>query len=369
MQHEHPIRTRAWHAIGRHLAVDPVDLAADLRLREDLAMDPLETLDLVRAVEAATGIALAERAIAAVTTLGDLCDLVVARAVGDAGHEEPTPAVWVRIAQPGGTPRTDRRAHLTPYMAELLREEARLAGPGACIEAVLPPDAPEAAVARVERAVAGARRSGATVLVRRGTPAVAETPRPRAGAPDEPRTLAELSALVARVLHELQRERSLRELARVAPVAHRHGDVAAQRRATDHALADYATFADRVEPELPADVRRTLPRVRQTLTAIALARAAAPLATPAPAGAWSGAEEALLALTEAIACVTPDAGYGRMVKAVLALQRARVATTREGVGPAARGAHAGAGAVLSALREAAEAELAALRRRTAGARH
>src|SRR5262249_39514229 len=113
----HPTPARARQAIPRHLRPGGSDRRPRVQLPEDLALDAVETLDLVRAVETATGLSVAEREIAALRTLGDLCDLIVAHAGTGAVPQEVCPSVWLRVVRSDAQEVTDRRLHLTPYMA------------------------------------------------------------------------------------------------------------------------------------------------------------------------------------------------------------------------------------------------------------
>jgi|SoiMetStandDraft_2_1073263.scaffolds.fasta_scaffold224846_2 hypothetical protein len=69
--------------------------------------------------------------------------------------------VWARLVSPGGA--LVRAELLTPYVVELLADDALRAGPDARLEIRLGPGADEADVARLRRELASLGRRGVDV--------------------------------------------------------------------------------------------------------------------------------------------------------------------------------------------------------------
>ncbi|MCW5892508.1 MAG: acyl carrier protein [bacterium] len=161
--------------IADHLGVGAEDMGPHVSLRDDLAADSLDLLEVSVALEDDLGIGLPERVLADVRTVGELIDAVVAaarnRRVAVARSESPAEPVRVgaRVipAAGSGRPTLDRTEWLTPYAVEAIVDDALHAGRGARLEVVLGANVPAADVARVAERFQALGARGIDVQVRR----------------------------------------------------------------------------------------------------------------------------------------------------------------------------------------------------------
>ena len=184
------------YLVADRLGVGAEELVPGVDLREDLAVDSLDLLELGLAIEVEFGITLPERTLEQVRRYGDLVaatvDLVGERRLAEPSSEA-APCITACIAFEEGPPTgtLHRVGWLTPYTAQTIGEDALRAGPGARLQVTVAPIADAASLARVRDAFAwlGARGVQVTVTAddhqrRRPARAAWRTPeRPTAGHP------------------------------------------------------------------------------------------------------------------------------------------------------------------------------------------
>ena len=129
-----PMELTVRRLLADHLGVGVEELVSEVSLRDDLAADSLDLVELAMALEAAFAIEVPQPILEHVRSFGDLIratDLLIgARCEAESrGAESPT-RIWARIVpgadRPGGT--VERTAWLTPYVAETIAEDAVRAG-------------------------------------------------------------------------------------------------------------------------------------------------------------------------------------------------------------------------------------------------
>jgi len=328
------IRSRVVRAMAEQLGLDPDDLPDGLSLAHDLGLDAVERLEVICAVEACLGIVVPEADADAVVTVGDVVGLAGARLDAETRRAAtPWPRVWARLVPGDGRSIVEHVGSLTPYLAELVLDAARTATPPARLDAVVSPDAGAEGVAAAARALARARRHGVEVGVQsgQGLPPLPDASA-IAGERDRLRQLATLASFTGDVLHELQHERDLSSLHAASGQRKLAAELHAQVARTDAAVGALQGFLAAHGDELPGAVREKLAAAEQALAGLGGLRAvvAGPDARiAAVVDGFLRVGDALLAATEAIAAVTPDAEWGRLAKSHLALLRAKEAASLE----------------------------------------
>jgi len=168
-----PLEPNMRHLVAERLGVGVEELVSEVSLRDDLAADSLDLVDLAMALEAAFAIVVPQRILDRVRSYGDLVlatdRLIWARCDAEAhGAEAPT-RVWARIApgvgRPGGT--RERTGWLTPYTAETITEDAVRAGRGSRLNVTVAGSV-TGGLARVRHQFARLARRGVRVTVRNG---------------------------------------------------------------------------------------------------------------------------------------------------------------------------------------------------------
>jgi len=158
------------HLVADRLGVGEEELVPDVDLREDLAVDSLDLLELGLAIEAEFGVTLAERALEQVRRYGDLVetivDLVGERRQAEPSSDAPT-CIAARIAFAEGPPTgtLHRVGWLTPYTVQTIGEDALRAGPGARLQVTVAPANDAASQARVRDAFAWLAARGVQVTI------------------------------------------------------------------------------------------------------------------------------------------------------------------------------------------------------------
>jgi acyl carrier protein len=158
--------------VAERLGVGVEELVSDVSLRDDLAADSLDLVELAMALEGEFAIVVPERVLEEVRTYGDLVHttslLIRARCEAEARGAEPPERVWMRIvpAGDGSSGTLERTGWLTPYTAETIAEDAVAAGRGARLEVTVAASA-TAGFARVQRQFAPLAARGVQVTVRR----------------------------------------------------------------------------------------------------------------------------------------------------------------------------------------------------------
>ena len=158
--------------VAEHLAVGVKELVSHVSLRDDLAADSLDLVELALALEGEFAIVVPERILDEVRTFGDLVRaiglLIRARCDAEARGAEPAPRIWARIVPATGesSGSLERTGWLTPYTAETIREDAVRAGPGTRLEMTIAANTTEGFV-RAQRRFAGLGAQGVRVSIQR----------------------------------------------------------------------------------------------------------------------------------------------------------------------------------------------------------
>src|SRR5262245_39186142 len=152
--------------VAECLGVGQEELAPEVSLADELAVDSLDMVEVGLALEDEFGIAVPDHVLDEVRTYQHLVDRVLdlARAAADRG--EP-PFVWARVAIPGRTDALERAGRLTSYAAQTIGEDALRAGRGAQLEVTVPSTTGGAGVARVAEEFSWLRDRGVRVRVTR----------------------------------------------------------------------------------------------------------------------------------------------------------------------------------------------------------
>jgi acyl carrier protein len=155
--------------VAEHLGVGIENLVSDVSLREDLATDSLDLVELQVALEGEFAIVVTEQMLDQMRTYGDLVHvtgvLISERVQAEARGAEPPPPVWAAAGESVGTlDRTDRR---TPYTAETIAGNARRTSTRTHVEVAVALSTRDG-LARVREQLARVCRRGVEVIVRRG---------------------------------------------------------------------------------------------------------------------------------------------------------------------------------------------------------
>ncbi len=159
--------------IAEHLGIDPGEIGPEVSLRDDLAADSLDLVEMVSALEDRLGVLVPDRVVERARTCGDLVDALVAllkRQSGEAqGRTQPALWAWAALKQ-GGTSEPSHVVcadRLTPYTTEVIAEAALHAGKDAELELTLPSDATDAEIAEAEDRFGWLRKHEVAVAIRR----------------------------------------------------------------------------------------------------------------------------------------------------------------------------------------------------------
>ena len=157
--------------VAEQLGVDCAELVPEVSLRDDLAADSLDLVELALVLESRFAIALPQRRVDQIRTYRDLVDAVMASFDGRQRLERLMSrpfCVKARIVPAcNQSASLERAGELTPYALEVIAEDAVRAGRGARLEVTMPASADDVdlAVIRGEFAPVGCR--GVEVRVRR----------------------------------------------------------------------------------------------------------------------------------------------------------------------------------------------------------
>jgi acyl carrier protein len=160
------------HLVAEHLGVGLEALVSDVSLRDDLAADSLDLVELAMALEGAFAIVVPERILDEVRTYGDLVHatglLIRAHCEATARGAEPPLRVRARIVPATGDAAGtfERSGWLTPYTAETIAENALGAGKGVHLEVTVATRT-AADLDRVTHRFARLRTQGVQVTVQR----------------------------------------------------------------------------------------------------------------------------------------------------------------------------------------------------------
>jgi acyl carrier protein len=160
---------RLRHLVAEQLGIDVAELRPVCSLLDDLAADSLDLAELTLVLEAEFGVTLSQRAIEELRTYGDLVHLVQRAPSSPRDQRAALPPVGarVRLTMPAGCVNLERTGALTPYLIEVLVEDALRAGPGARLDVELPADSDAACLAAAEDGFVRLARRGIAVTVRR----------------------------------------------------------------------------------------------------------------------------------------------------------------------------------------------------------
>ncbi|MCW5890437.1 MAG: acyl carrier protein [bacterium] len=168
---EEYVEPRVRGVVADRLGVEAQDLVASVSLRDDLAADSLDLLEVAIALEGAFGIRIPERYLDLIRTYDDLVAVVLDRIATSqraeaAGSESPP--VHARVMPAAGLAHrgVERSMRLTPYLAQTLADDVRLAGPGARLELTVQGTGGRRALAHVRSMFARMMARGTTVTVR-----------------------------------------------------------------------------------------------------------------------------------------------------------------------------------------------------------
>jgi acyl carrier protein len=157
--------------VAERLGVCAEDLISAVSLREDLAADSLDLIDLTVALETEFAIAVPDRIMDRAGTYGELVEaigrLILAHREAESDAAE-LPQVWVRIVPGTNVARgtLERADWWTPYTAEVITEDVLRAGQGARVDVTVATTS-AAGCARVRRGLARAVDHGVELRVRR----------------------------------------------------------------------------------------------------------------------------------------------------------------------------------------------------------
>ena len=142
--------------VADSLGVGLEELVREVSLRDDLAADSLDLVELALALEAKFGISVPDRVLDWVRSYGDLVeatvDLIRARRAAESrGAEQPLRFVARVVPSEGRSGGVlERAGWLTPYTVETIAEDALRAGDGARLEVTVAASTEDAALARVQ---------------------------------------------------------------------------------------------------------------------------------------------------------------------------------------------------------------------------
>jgi acyl carrier protein len=123
------VEPRIRQVVAEHLGIGEEELTPEVSLADDLAVDSLDLLELVLALEGDLAIRIPESAVDSVHSYGDLVTTV--QALVRSTHEaevvpEGPQLVWARVVPPSERGRGDvqHAGWLTPYTAQAIAEDA-----------------------------------------------------------------------------------------------------------------------------------------------------------------------------------------------------------------------------------------------------
>jgi acyl carrier protein len=165
--------------VADHLGVGLEELVAGVTLRDDLAADSLDLVELVVALEAEFGIVVPARILDRCATYGELVEattvLIRARGEVEVRAAAPPLRMWSRVTpSAGGSGGTlERAGWLTPYAVETIADDAVRAGHGARLEVTVAASTDDVRLARVQHQFAWLGARDVRVTVRRNHPSAA----------------------------------------------------------------------------------------------------------------------------------------------------------------------------------------------------
>lgn len=168
---EEYVEPRVRGVVAERLGIEAQELVSSVSLRDDLAADSLDLLEVAIALEGAFGIRIPERYLDLIRTYDDVVavvlDRIAARQRAETSRAEP-PRVHARVVPAVGLGHraVERAMRLTPYLAQTLADDVRLAGPGARLELTVEGAHGRRTLAQVRAMFARMTARGTTVTVR-----------------------------------------------------------------------------------------------------------------------------------------------------------------------------------------------------------
>ncbi len=168
------VAQRVRRLIADHLGVTEEDLASHVSLRDDLAADSLDMVEVSVALEDDLGISVPESLLDDVRTVGDLVEATLQLA-RDRRRTQPRLAidepvhVCAKIIPPNAGPgqMLERSDWLTPYTADAIRDDALHAGRGTRLEVTVEASTTSAGIARIVDAFGSLGERGVDLQIRR----------------------------------------------------------------------------------------------------------------------------------------------------------------------------------------------------------
>jgi len=244
-------------------------------------------------------------------------------------HRVPAPPyTWIDVEPLGEqvTSHVLRRAGaFTPYLAEIVIEDAVRCGRQSRISVVVAEEASDEMMRYVRDALARAVLRGAVVVVSRGRAVFASAVRP----PAEPLAVAVVLELAARIgasLRAIEEERGVAELFVASRGGKMRGELPQAETATDVAIDGLARLVREHVDDLPVATERATQSALAHLVgrdAVRTSIAECGLEPQAVVEYYSAAVRSLLDAAAGIADATPDTEASRLTKAFLALLRVR----------------------------------------------
>jgi acyl carrier protein len=149
--------------VAEVLGVAPTELTAAVSLVDDLAADSLDLMEIGLGLEAAMGVSIPDQVLEHIRTYGDLVAALGRPSVDDVAFVETRVAPADERA--GGV--LQRAGWLTPYLTQMIADDARRAGRGARVDVRVVSSAASGIAALLERALDRVGARGAAVSVKR----------------------------------------------------------------------------------------------------------------------------------------------------------------------------------------------------------
>jgi acyl carrier protein len=158
--------------VAGHLGVEACELGSRVSLRDDLAADSLDLVELALVLEREFAISVPDRVLDGVRSYGDLVDtivdLVLERTRDQRRNAEQPPRFWAQLVSEEVSAGTLACSGLlTPYTAETLAQDARMAGSGAHLDITVARGTTDVDFARVSSRFAHLAARGVRVDIRR----------------------------------------------------------------------------------------------------------------------------------------------------------------------------------------------------------
>jgi len=170
------LEPRIRHVVAEQLAVDERALGDSISIRDDLAADSLDLLELTLLLEHEFHVPIPDGAVETMHSYRDVVELIVRlvalRCADEARntHDAPSPRIRAQLSVPTHAATGSRHwaGSLTPYMAEMLADVTRQAGSGAILRVAVT-EATSATLVLVQTLFARSGKCGIDLVVTRNT--------------------------------------------------------------------------------------------------------------------------------------------------------------------------------------------------------